>query len=289
MSDLEWLELQKTLLIYLLFFSIIASLVAWKIQFFYLPHEKALPRIPFLKVLGAFAIYLISQILIIPAFLLTYSLSGLLTDKKFILLSSDSLGWLQAITILFSSLLLFVYLKKRGENILEELSFSKRSFLPFFYGLASSGIALPIVKLIGSATALFSYYFFGYVGPEQLIIKILKGMLNTPLLFSITAFAIVFFIPFVEEVLFRGFLHNWLKQKGGKKLAYILSALIFSLFHYEYSLGIGNLEILVTLFFIGLFLSHLKEKKQTLWAPVGLHAAINALSIIALLLGFESV
>ena len=91
---------------------------------------------------------------------------------------------------------------------------------------------------------------------------------------------ITFFPPLIEEILFRGYLQSWCQQRWGLKSSIFFTAIVFTFFHYEMSLGLGNVEILSALFVMALFLSYLKEKYQSLWAPIALHASFNCLSSI---------
>ncbi|MDR3623736.1 MAG: type II CAAX endopeptidase family protein [Chlamydiales bacterium] len=295
MSTEEWLGLQQSMLIYSFFIAFIALFIAWKNLFFQVPPvQKNAPSLSFYRMLGAFLVYIIIQLLVIPLFLLGITIKGLISGEKMVTMSAFLVNWLHIAAIFLSMLVIIFYLNRPGKIILKQLFWKKGSFfkdviLPFLYGTLSVLIALPVVKFLGSSIALIVFHFFHYMEPEQLIVKVLKALIDTPLLFSLFAFAIIVLIPFIEEVLFRGFLQTYLNEKWGKKVSYLLSALVFAFFHFEYSLGIGNIEVLSSLFVIGLFLSHLKEKKGTLWAPIGLHASFNALSILALMLGFENV
>lgn len=83
--------------------------------------------------------------------------------------------------------------------------------------------------------------------------------------------------PFCEEVVYRGFLYNVLKQHGGKWAATLLSAFFFSVIH-------GAFVQLIPLFLIGVILCLAYEKARSLWLPISLHLLFNALNILDLLL-----
>ena len=83
---------------------------------------------------------------------------------------------------------------------------------------------------------------------------------------------------FFEEIFFRGAIQNlftrWLKNPV---LAIVLSAVIFSAFHFEYADFLGR-------FFLGLVLGWVFYQTGNIWLPVLMHAAFNGLSVTSLYL-----
>lgn len=81
-----------------------------------------------------------------------------------------------------------------------------------------------------------------------------------------------------EEIFFRGAIQNlftrWFKNPV---FAIIITALIFSAFHFEYADFLGR-------FFLGLVLGWVFYQTGNLWLPVLMHAAFNGLSVTALYL-----
>ena len=90
-----------------------------------------------------------------------------------------------------------------------------------------------------------------------------------PLIACIVSFVI--FAPIVEESLFRGFMYSPFKKKLGDKGSIFLSSLIWSLGH-------QNLKSLVSLFVIGVILSHLYKKNQSLIPSIVMHSMNSFLS-----------
>lgn len=91
--------------------------------------------------------------------------------------------------------------------------------------------------------------------------------------------------PMVEEVLMRGLVFGSLRKKS-RVLAYIVSALVFSLLHV---LGyVLDLDAAAFLLNIGLYLvpsivlALTYEYTGTIWGPIGLHMILNAISMAAL-------
>ncbi len=81
--------------------------------------------------------------------------------------------------------------------------------------------------------------------------------------------------PLAEELFFRGFLYNALRQWMAPLLAVVLQALVFTLIHYKMPYaGIADLTIV---FSTGLALVGVYEWRKTLWASIALHSLRNLL------------
>ena len=79
--------------------------------------------------------------------------------------------------------------------------------------------------------------------------------------------------PILEELLFRGMIYRRLRDFCNAKLAIIISAVFFGVFH-------GNLVQFVYAFIIGLMLAYVYEKMKTIWAPIVFHVGANLLSVL---------
>jgi membrane protease YdiL (CAAX protease family) len=148
--------------------------------------------------------------------------------------------------------------------------------------------------LFGSFTWFFSYPFMIAVGqfvaalvaikfPEvqidQVVVKHLKNIALYPGLFWSMVATIVVIVPIIEEFMFRGLLQNWLVNKLGRLKGIGLTSLIFSLFHFSSAQGVSNFELIASLFVLSCFLGFIYERQRSLWAPIGLHATFNMISI----------
>ena len=102
-----------------------------------------------------------------------------------------------------------------------------------------------------------------------------------------TLLIVLFLAPFVEETLFRGLVFGGLKERS-RLLAYAASCALFALLHvWQFALAgrdpayfLRMLQYLIP----GLVLAWAYEHAGTLWAPIALHAGINALSVLSGLL-----
>lgn len=85
--------------------------------------------------------------------------------------------------------------------------------------------------------------------------------------------AIVVAAPLVEELIFRGLVYKRMRALSGVRVAIILSALYFGIYHMNVVQGIYA-------FLLGMLLAWVCEKYQTLWAPILFHASANLFSVI---------
>lgn len=95
------------------------------------------------------------------------------------------------------------------------------------------------------------------------------------------ALAIAVGAPLSEELLFRGYLQSALAKSGlGFAGAAVLTSVGWTALHVQYS-ALGLAQVFV----IGLYLSWLLWRSGTLWLPILVHAAYNALSFTLLKTG----
>ena len=99
-----------------------------------------------------------------------------------------------------------------------------------------------------------------------------------------TLLIVLFLAPFVEETLFRGLVFGGLREKS-RLLAYAASCALFALLH-VWQFAVANRDpayflTMVQYLIPGLVLAWAYDHSGTLWAPIGLHAGVNALSVLA--------
>ncbi len=92
----------------------------------------------------------------------------------------------------------------------------------------------------------------------------------------------VLLVPVTEELLYRGLIFRGL-QKKNRLVAYLLSAVVFSLIHVVGYIGLTSTTtlLLCLLQYIpaGLSLCWAYEKADTIWAPILMHMTVNQISI----------
>jgi membrane protease YdiL (CAAX protease family) len=146
--------------------------------------------------------------------------------------------------------------------------------------LTGCAIAFPLVTLTGQTLDWLTVRLFNAVTlPDQSAVLFIKLTIGKPLYFTLASLSVICFVPVVEEILFRAFLQSWLLRYCSTRTAISVASILFALFHYSASQGIGNISIIISLFILSLFLGYIYERQGSLLSPIVFHAAFNALSI----------
>lgn len=99
-----------------------------------------------------------------------------------------------------------------------------------------------------------------------------------------TALIVMFLAPFVEETLFRGLVFGGLRERS-RFLAYGVSCALFALAHvWQFAVAGRDAAYFLRMapyLIPGLVLAWAYEHSGTLWASIGLHAGVNALSVLS--------
>lgn len=272
--------------------AIINSLFAWLGGFYRLPTQKKLPTslVSGAQVVGGFFILMTVEIMTAPMFYYAWFFftEGYIPDFSSHKLDAAQQGWLNVLAILTTAIALAIYCLILGKKTMREVwgrgtgNIKGESLLNFLAGAFAWLIAYPLVAAVGQLIAMTLSLF--YLGPhvDQLAVKHLKSLMDSPLLFSITIIQVVTIVPAIEELIFRGFLQTWLKEKFGITKAIVATSMIFAFFHFSVGQGIDNIELIISLFVLSCFLGFVRERRQSLWASIGLHATFNAMSILFL-------
>ena len=142
--------------------------------------------------------------------------------------------------------------------------------------LIEFGIAIPVV-IVTIAALSAANYLLGRLSPgtslepdgmTQIAESSQPKFVYPMLLFWFT------FAPIAEEVFFRGFLQNAFRRRMPLTLAVISQSLIFGFCHFFGAVHAG------VAFVLGLLLTLLYEWRQTLIAPIMVHAGINAVAAL---------
>lgn len=274
-------------------FGILASRIAWKKGYYLLPSEVDIKKgITGLYVFAAFVIFFLCEMFsgyLFSAFWI-YWQQGEFLDPSTSTFPSNFSGWTSLVVFAFTCAILITYFFSLDKPIREiiwgnpsEIRNFNQNIKDFFIGSLSWVLAYPWVIVISQLSAiLFSYFYAGPL-PEQTAVQHLKDIFEEPWLFGATVVAIVTIVPLIEELLFRGFLQSWLKTLFNRNKAIVITALIFASFHFSFSQGIENVEFISSLFLFSCYLGFIKERQQSLWASIGLHATFNFISVLLLL------
>jgi len=206
--------------------TLIAILLAKRFGFFHLPPKRAPYRVTFLQTAGVFFGYLCLSFVVLPvvyvgiSFLLTGEAIGGL--KK---LPQSWLSWMQVGSLVIIFLFLCLYLKwikrKCAHVILwgeERAPTWRRFWKDLSLGAASWLVSYPTMLLTSLVTGIFSQWIWGKRGVEQVAVKQLKMTMENPVLFIVMIIVVVTIVPFIEELLFRGFLQSYLRRFLGGRL-----------------------------------------------------------------------
>lgn len=83
--------------------------------------------------------------------------------------------------------------------------------------------------------------------------------------------ALVVLAPLFEEVIFRGYLYGRLRKYSGVVLSALLTSALFALVHFQWNVSID-------VFVLSLFLCFLREKFNSVWPGVFVHAFKNGIA-----------
>ena len=135
------------------------------------------------------------------------------------------------------------------------------------------------------------YFIRGFLLSTILIFLILITIIQTPLVYwigkispeiIINAIFLIIGIGFAEELIFRGWLLEELKNQFGLKKAILIQASIFSIVHIGFDLPfLEMVSILTGLFLLGILLSLIRlNDKNSLWGCIGFHGGLVGLWFI---------
>ncbi len=193
-----------------------------------------------------------------------------------------------------------------GINTLLGLSLSRTLFNTICFYILFAVVVLVFHSLIGKSTAAFikgmdrNFRTLGtalvfFYGLNEILYRISHLLwnngtnLNDAALINdlsaappLTALALVFFIPVIEEILFRGLVFGWLREHS-RTAAYVISCLLFAILHAwqfaQFHVDLYQLLLLVQYIVPGFILTWAYDRSGSLWTSIGVHAAVNALAV----------
>jgi len=257
-----------------------AAFFAYKRGFFRFlsPLKSCRKQISAFLVLGVFGLFLGIAMTLPPLIFSLGEGGGLRTISTIITIATCLLA------VLLVSFFCSFATKKAlfGENFFKV----KHMLSDLLLGMSSWLLCYPLIACFISLLTMLLFFLAGEAPVEQVAIKQLKQLTETPLLFGVMFVAVNGAVPLMEEVLFRAYLQSWFCQYMPAAGSIVFTSIIFSLFHFSEKQGISNITILAALFVLSCFLGYLKIRQQSLWAPIALHATFNTISSTLIYLQF---
>ena len=144
---------------------------------------------------------------------------------------------------------------------IKKIDSDRKLTLYFIRGFLLSKILISFILILLIWTK--SGYWIGKISPDIII----------------NAIILTIGIGFAEEIIFRGWLLEELKNQFGLKKAIIIQASIFSFVHIGFNLSFWQMiSILSGLFLLGILLSLIRLKdNNSLWGCIGLHGGLVGL------------
>ena len=144
--------------------------------------------------------------------------------------------------------------------------------------LPASGksFVLAAAALFGSLAFTASYALvastlgFDILVPEQLP----AGLAGDGAFILLTALALGVWVPFVEEVFFRGFLFAGLAARYGLYTGVAVSAALFALVHF-------SVATIIPIFVTGVLFALVYHATRSIWVPMIAHSAQNLIALFA--------
>ena len=280
------------ILLFALFLSVITCFIAWYRGYFIsIKKNEDSDKLSFAHVLGAFFIYFALSLIISYLFYFIFSSMSIAVREKLSEQINAVKAWVNVIAMTVVFIALFIYLKYMSPVAAhvvigkEGLGTFTKQLKNYFMGFLTLVICFPLVIATAQISSII-LILLQKQSQEQIAVRFLKAAYHNPVAYIVSCLFVVFIIPAIEELLFRGFLQNWFTKYVGAKVAVIFTALIFAFFHFSTEQGWGNLEIIPPLFVLAYFAGYVYFRQKSIFASIGLHSTYNALNV--LLMTFSS-
>ena len=240
-------------------------------------------RPSFRDVFGAFTFYFFAQLLLIPvaAQVAHRVYAGQWTGAVEWVGSSAVRPWinLMMVAILFMTITVYTFRIEKGS--LKQIwgKFLTPASLPL-KALGYWCLAYPCLLIISNMSHSLLSRWITFPVVDQIAVQQVRLSQSDPVLYMLTALSIVTLVPFVEEVLFRGFLQQYLKNHLSVFASVVVTAVVFAFFHFSMEQGWTNVELIAALFTFSLFLGYIREKSQSLNGSILLHGIFNGMSLL---------
>lgn len=261
--------------------AIALNLVAKQLGFYKFPLRRTSsihPFLPFKSVVIVFGIYWSIGMLLGTLVHAWYRMRKMLPP-------SSSMHILQIVLVGSVCMLLCLYFRSLSPALRRYIIKPSSSSIAqdCLIGAATWIVSFPIVAVIGQIADVLVHILTGFETYEQVAVRYLKNTLHSPSFLVVALILILIIAPAIEELLFRGFLQTYLKQKMARKWAILCSSIAFACLHFSSAQGLGNISLLISLFTFALFLGFIYERQASLFASFSLHVTFNTISTVRIL------
>ncbi|SRR6266498_569492 len=177
---------------------------------------------------------------------------------------------IQGVSELASIIILWFILKYRYHTNLRSLGLGKFSL----GGASWALLAFPAYLLMSILASSLVGALFSVDLTQEQNVGYNVGPLGGPELFLVFV-GLVLLAPFVEELVFRGFLFSAFRRKFGFWFGSLLVSLLFAVAH-------GQLNVGIDVFVLSMFLCYLRERTGSLWPAIALHMLKNLVAFLVL-------
>jgi membrane protease YdiL (CAAX protease family) len=144
---------------------------------------------------------------------------------------------------------------------------------PFWRALGLSILSylayLSIMATILLFTILYDVSLPGF-GEQDLYLPLFGNSMIGVVVLMVVA---VLIAPIVEEILFRGYIQGTLEKYISPTLSLLITALIFSLSHFQF-------VVVIPLFILGLLLGALRNHTRSISVPIMFHMLNNVITLV---------
>ena len=152
-------------------------------------------------------------------------------------------------------------------------------------------------RYLGIALAGFGVYFIGYLLTAALTSALIPSLnLNQhqdigfqhpsgALSMALTFVSLVVLPPLAEETVFRGFVYTGIRRRFPFVLSAITTSILFAIPHLQFGEGAPLLWVAaLDTFVLSLVLCYVRERTDSLWPGIFIHALKNGIAFVALFL-----
>ncbi len=107
----------------------------------------------------------------------------------------------------------------------------------------------------------------------------MEDLVGSRAVLPLAGIAVVLVAPFAEEVFFRGFVFPGLIRPIGTAGAFVVSGLLFAMFHVT---NLDTIGLLIPFTPIGMLFAWLYYRTGTIWTSITAHLVFNLVSFILL-------